>query len=382
MKTSILTFSPKGDTELILRRPNFRKRNDSKEANNEDTANETAIEDEVVKLDNNKTEDGQPTEDQPIVLDVYSDRSSSVHNTNDLKALKVSDENDRFAEIRFRVSSAHLILSSPVFKAMLDGPFSEGIRNKDNLFEVKAFEWNAEALVILLDIIHGHHRCLPKEVELDILVEIAMLCDYYRCEEIVEVFAERWITAFGEDKPPYEDEATMNWMFIAWAFQKGKLFNSMVAATLQHRKIPIYTDLPLPSTIIEKVEAQRVKLINEVLNNLYGLQESLLVTNDDCKRECASMLLGSLMKQMREAGLEILKPNDLSSTIRSVMELRRFVSGLETPVWHLAVGFGGSLKHDCSLQDKTKPWMDDMAKTYMDGVRFQNFSGAFSSKGV
>ncbi|CVL13004.1 uncharacterized protein FPRN_15022 [Fusarium proliferatum] len=382
MKTLILTFSPKGDTELILRRPNFRKRNDSKEAKNEDTAIETAIEDEVVKLDDDKSEDGQPTEDQTHVLEVYSDRSSSVHNTDDLKALKASDENGLFFEIRFRVSSAHLILSSPVFKAMLDGPFSEGIRNNDNFFEVKAFEWNAEALVILLDIIHGHHRCLPKDVELDILIELAMLCDYYRCEEIVEVFAERWIAAFGEDKPPYEDEATMNWMFIAWVFQKGKLFTSMVAATLQHRKIPMYTDLPLPSTIVEKVEAQRVKLINEVLNNLHGLQESLLATNDDCKRECASMLLGSLMKQMREAGLEILKPNELSSTVRSVVELRRFVSGLETPVWHLAGGYGGPLKHDCSLKDKTKPWMDDMAKTYMDGLRFQDFNGAFSSKGV
>lgn len=130
------------------------------------------------------------------------------------------------------------------------------------------------------------------------------------------------------------------------------------------------------------MEAQRVKLINEVLNNLHGLQESLLATNDDCKRECASMLLGSLMKQMREAGLEILKPNELSSTVRSVVELRRFVSGLETPVWHLAGGYGGPLKHDCSLKDKTKPWMDDMAKTYMDGLRFQDFNGAFSSKGV
>lgn len=246
MKTSILTFSPKGDTELILRRPNFRKRNKSK---NESKANENAPENEVVKLDHDKTEDGQPTEDQPPVLDVYSDRSSSVHNTDDLKALNASDEKGRSVEIRFQVSSAHLTLSSPIFKAMLDGPFSEGIRNKDNLFEVKAFEWNAEALVILLDIIHGHHRSLPKTVELDILVEIAMLCDYYHCQEIVETFAERWITAFGEDKP-HEEEATMNWMFIAWAFQKGNLFTSMVARTLKHRQIPMHTDVPLPSTII------------------------------------------------------------------------------------------------------------------------------------
>lgn len=243
-----MIFSPKGDTELILRRPNFRKR---KEPKNESTADENASENDVVKVDDDITEDDQPTEDQPPALDVYSDQSSSVHNTDDLKALKPSDEKGHSVEIRCRVSSAHLILSSPVFKAMLDGHFSEGIRNKDNLFGVKAFEWNAEALVTLLDIIHGHHRSIPKTVDLDILIEIAMLCDYYQCQEIVETFAERWITAFGEDKPP-EEEATMNWMFIAWVFQQGKLFTNMVAETLKNSKIPVHTDLPLPSTIIGK----------------------------------------------------------------------------------------------------------------------------------
>ncbi|KAF4496384.1 hypothetical protein FAGAP_7457 [Fusarium agapanthi] len=354
MKTSILIFSPKGDTELILRRPNFRKRNEPK---NESTANEAAPENEVVKLDDTINENGQPKEDQPLDPDVYSDRSSSVHKTEDLKALMTCDEK--------------------VFKAMLDGPFSESIRNKDNLFEVKTFEWNAEALVILLDIIHGHHRSLPQKVELDILVEIAMLCDYYQCEEIAETFADRWITAFGEDRP-YDEEATMNWMFIAWVFQRKQLFNSMVDATLQHSKVPVHTDLPLPSMIVEKVETQRLKLINDVLTNIYGLHESLWATNDNCNPQCASMLLGSLMKQMREAGLEIPKPKGLPSSIRSLVGLRKFVSGLETPVWYIDRVFGNPIKHGCSFQQKTKPWLDDMAKTYRDGFRFEDFTDASS----
>ncbi|PNP73385.1 hypothetical protein FNYG_13283 [Fusarium nygamai] len=378
MKTSILTFSPKGDTELILCRPNFRKRNEPK---NESTAHETAPENEVVKVDDTKTENGQPTEDQLPASDGYSDQSSSVHNTDDLKALTASDEKGHSVEIRLRVSSAHLILSSPVFRAMLDGPFSEGIRSKDNLFEVKAFEWNAEALVIVLDIIHGHHRSLPQKVELDILIEIAMLCDYYQCEEIVETFAKQWIAAFEEDKP-YEEEATMNWMFVAWVFQREDLFNTKVAMTLQHSKIPVHTDLPLPSTILEKVETQRLKLMNDVLNNLYGLHESLWVTNDDCKTECATMLLGSLMKHMREAGLEIPKPKGLPSTIRSLVGLRRFVSGLETPVCYIANRYGQAIKHECSFKNKTKPWMDDMAQTYRDGFRFEDFRTAINHKDV
>ncbi|CAG7559026.1 unnamed protein product [Fusarium equiseti] len=377
MKTSILTFSPTGDTELILRRPNFRKPNETK---NESTSDETAPRNEVVKLDDDKTAD-QPTENEPTVPDVYSDQSSSVHNTDDLKALKASDEKGDPVQIRLRVSSAHLKLSCPFFKAMLDGPFSEGIRNKDNIFEVKTFEWNAEALVILLDIIHGHHRSLPKKVELDIFIEIAMLCDYYQCEEIVEVFADRWIAALEEDKP-YEEQATMNWMFIAWVFQKEQLFTSQVAVTLLHSRIPVQTDLPLPSTIVEKVEAQRLELINDVLDNLYGLHESLWVTNDDCNRECASMLLGSLMKQMREAGLIPRPKGLLPSTLRSVIGLRKFVSGLETPVWYVGRPYGGAIKHECSFKNKTQPWMDYMGTTFIDGFQFQDFRGALNSTGA
>ncbi|KAF4438393.1 hypothetical protein FACUT_4946 [Fusarium acutatum] len=327
MKTSILTFSPKGDTELILRRPNFRKRNEPK---NESTANETAPENES-------------TEDQPPVPDVYSDQSSLVHNIDDLKALNAFDENGHSVEIHLRVSSAHLTLSSPVFKAMLDGPFSEGMRNKDNLLEVKAFEWNAEALVILLDIIHRASQKSSTEVPRD----CGNLC-----------------------RP------------VDHGVWKGPLFTSMVAATLQHSKVPVHTDLPLPSMIVEKVEAQRLKLINDTLNNLYGLHESLWATNDDCKPQCASMLLGSLMKQMREAGLEIPKPKGLPSTIRSLVGPRKFVSGLETPVWYIGKGYGNPSKHECSFKDKTKPWMDDMAKTYKDGLRFEDFRGASNCKAI
>jgi len=135
--------------------------------------------------------------------------------------------------------------------------------------------------------------------------------------------------------------------------------------------------------IAEKLEGQRLKLINDVLNNLYGLLESLWVTNDDCKPQCASMLLGSLMKQMREAGLEIAKPKSPPPTMRSVVGLRRFVSGLETPVWYIHMYYNGNpINHECSFKDKTKAWMDDMAKTYLDGFRFEDLRGASNCKAV
>ena len=130
--------------------------------------------------------------------------------------------------------------------------------------------------------------------------------------------------------------------------------------------------------VTEKVEAKRLELINEVLDNLYGLHESLWVTNDNCDRDCASMLLGSLMKQMREAGLMPRPNGPLPSSLSSVMQLRGFVSGLKTPVRYMGTSY--SKTHECSFKNKTQPWMDYMGKTYMDGFRFQDFRGALNSK--
>ncbi|EXA34950.1 hypothetical protein FOVG_13735 [Fusarium oxysporum f. sp. pisi HDV247] len=150
------------------------------------------------------------------------------------------------------------MLASPVFKAMLDGPFKESCRNQDGRFEAKAFEYSAEALLILLDIMHGHHRRVPKTMELSLLTEMAILVDYYMCHEIVEMFAENWIASvIQEDEIEGSDyQANISRLFISWVFEKTELFNSIVYSILKLTARPIRTDLPLPSTILDRVSCK------------------------------------------------------------------------------------------------------------------------------
>ncbi|KAH7273193.1 hypothetical protein MRS44_003691 [Fusarium solani] len=370
MKTSLLVLDPKGDTELILRRPNLDKH---KESNQEEPA--VKSDSAAVEADSPETVDGKPPTDK-TVIDVFCDRSASIHELADVHGLKPYDENSQPVEIRFRVSSAHLILASPVFKAMLDGPFSETVRNERGLYEIKAFEWNAEALLILLDIIHGHHRSAPKAVDLNMLEQIALLVDYYQCHEIVEVFADKWVAAHRDAIPQEYSKSCLSWMFVAWVFSANDLFNSMVSVSVKHSRSPVQTNLPIPNTILEKVESRRQSLIDQIIDNLYGMLESLWATTDGCRAECSCMLLGSLMKQMREGGFEIPKPAGRIAQEKSVVEWRRFVSGLNSPIWRL---LGIPLKHECSFKDKTQPWMDDMGRTFMNGIRFENFHTTKSS---
>ncbi|KAM0543959.1 hypothetical protein ACHAPJ_012054 [Fusarium lateritium] len=261
MKASLLVLAPKGDTELVLRRPNPNNANkpNGEQSNQKDPTTGTIHQDKgedkseadipasekfqdrsasVPKLGSEPSKeeptidptqeetDGdtgtEATEIETTALQEFHDSSASVHKVEDLRNMPPSTNDAKTIEVRFRVSSAHLCLASPVFRAMLDGPFSEGIRNKQGLYEIKAFDWGAEALLILLDIIHGHHRSTPKTVELFLLLDIAALVDYYQCHEIVEPFAEMWIAAFGDKTWEDYDSSCMPWMFISWNSNKNK----------------------------------------------------------------------------------------------------------------------------------------------------------------
>ncbi|KAF5012934.1 hypothetical protein FDECE_1045 [Fusarium decemcellulare] len=374
MKTSILILDPKGDTELILRRPNL-DQNEKEEEPCVESSSEAA--------------DGEPqTHKTPTV---FCDRSASIHTVADIRELKPDEDKTQSIEIRFRVSSPHLILASPVFKAMLDGPFSEGVRNERGFYEIKAFEWSAEALLILLNIIHGHHRSTPKTVDVSLLEQVAVLVDYYQCHEIVEVFADKWMAAHQDAFPKDYGNACMSWMFFAWVFSDEKLFKTMVSIAVRFSREPLQTSLPLPNTIVgksriihfilsepsnahpEKLESRRQFLINQVIDNVYGMLESLWATIDGCSVECSCMLLGSLMKQMRAHGLQIPRPAGWAGQEKSVIEWRQFINTLNSPAWRPDRQFGGSTKHECTFKDKTLPWMEDMARTYMSGIEFEDF---------
>lgn len=85
---------------------------------------------------------------------------------------------------------------------------------------------------------------------------MAILVDYYMCHEIVEMFAENWIASvIQEDEIEGSDyQANISRLFISWVFEKTELFNSIVYSLLKLTARPIRTDLPLPSTILGKLQ--------------------------------------------------------------------------------------------------------------------------------
>ncbi|KAH6713229.1 hypothetical protein DL95DRAFT_74558 [Leptodontidium sp. 2 PMI_412] len=122
------------------------------------------------------------------------------------------------------VSSKHMKLVSPVFRAMLqrDG-FREGcVRGSEGSVEDPLPDDDPRAMKILLDIVHGRNRRVPRKVSLRILTAIAVLADKYLMVE-AQVEAEAANGVYQGARR----EAHFRWMEISWVVGKAEDFKAM-----------------------------------------------------------------------------------------------------------------------------------------------------------
>jgi hypothetical protein len=96
--------------------------------------------------------------------------------------------------IEYHVSARHLMLASPWFRrALSNKSWTEADRDEKNRFCIRTSNWDAEAFLIFLNVIHLRNRQVPRSVTLEILAKIAVLVDYYECSEAMDLFSEIWV---------------------------------------------------------------------------------------------------------------------------------------------------------------------------------------------
>jgi hypothetical protein len=82
-----------------------------------------------------------------------------------------------------RVSSRHLVLASRTLKLLLP-----------NSPEWPLLDDEPNAVLILLSVIHGRYRNVPRNVDLATLTEIAILVDKYDLHEAVSVMKDQCLS--------------------------------------------------------------------------------------------------------------------------------------------------------------------------------------------
>lgn len=159
------------------------------------------------------------------------------------------------SEIRFRLSSKHLILASPYFRAMLTGPWEENSSRSDTMYTANASDWDEEALTILMDIIHGHSEKIPRSISLDLLAKIAVLVDYYKCHKVVKFYSDTWfeggLVPNGFRLPQKYCRDFVLRLFVSCVFAQHQTFRTLAGVAVQQTQGPLRTlGLPFPAGLI------------------------------------------------------------------------------------------------------------------------------------
>ncbi|KAK7996677.1 hypothetical protein PG989_004717 [Apiospora arundinis] len=278
--------------------------------------------------------------------DVSSSESSNAFDTDD------------DVEVRMRLSSKHLILASAFFKKMLQGPWEES-----RTHTVEASDWDAEALLILMNIIHGRNRAVPRSISLEMLAKISVLVDYYRCHEVVELFAACWILDLRPSLPKdYGRDFTL-WLAISWVFSQEDLFKTLTKVAIRETAGPLQTlNLPIPHHLIGIIDQKRQEIIHDIISGLHDLV-LYFHTRTKCTFECSSILLGALTKQMQTKGLLDPKPR-IPFFGYSVAGTTATMCDFKSPRWHDNNTSRYLEPHRCTLE----AFMDATVRSFADGV--------------
>ncbi|KAI9048630.1 hypothetical protein LZ554_007462 [Drepanopeziza brunnea f. sp. 'monogermtubi'] len=228
-----------------------------------------------------------------------------------------SVENDTpFRSMEMLVSSKHLMLVSPVFKAMFTHSFKEGETLRSNGHVEVELDDEASAFEILMDIIHCRIRKIPEQVSLQTLASLSIIVDKYQTLEPVELHLRLWLPELKNQFPTSMSPEVLPWLSIAWVFQLDEDFMDLTRI-VQRESFPGWNTskqcYPMSDRIYARVEEQRQACIDEALslveNYISKYQNSsksicrVLPANSRLEFACDSMVLGSLLKSATQLGL-------------------------------------------------------------------------------
>ncbi|PQE18705.1 BTB POZ domain-containing protein [Rutstroemia sp. NJR-2017a BBW] len=240
-----------------------------------------------------------------------------------------------FYLVRMVLSSKHMCLASPVFKAMLQGRFKESHQLRENgKVEVPLPDDNAYAFEILARLIHGRFSTVPKQIPIWLLTAIAVLVDKYQLLEIVQLHVANWSSCM----PDLEDYSYPSLLDLTQCLCSSYLLRrpvefkritrymcrrndrSVVAILEEQEELTELLDLPIPQSVFDTVRQESIqKAIAQLYIVISQYASAPLLcpipkipddqgrhfgaTVIDRKAACDAMVVGSLIINASQRGL-------------------------------------------------------------------------------
>ncbi|KAF7863214.1 hypothetical protein EAF04_007296 [Stromatinia cepivora] len=259
---------------------------------------------------------------------IYNDEGDQENNDDE------STDEVEFEEVIFQVSSKHMMLASPAFKAMFqhtDG-FKEGEElHTEGTVHVPLPDDNPDAFLILANIIHCRDAQIPQKLSLSALCDFAILVEKYCMQDAVTIVSFIWIKDLMGELHSWKvhEDAVLHWLCIAWVFNVDEAFFHITwLLALKNAQPPSIrlrdhdVDLPIPDTVIEKMDENRERIISRCFTLITNLitkyqnsrhckagyknpnnRQKAVETTRTYRHECDSMMLGSILKGATEHGL-------------------------------------------------------------------------------
>ncbi|EXJ76311.1 uncharacterized protein A1O5_00819 [Cladophialophora psammophila CBS 110553] len=207
-----------------------------------------------------------------------------------------------YQEIEARVSSKHLTLASRVFRAMFDGNFQERIEpGLEKLTRIPLPKDDADAMLILLGIIHGLNRNVPREIGYTLFSEIVLLVDKYELHEVTCVWTDLWF----DSQWPARDKSfpgLTDWIYICWVLRRISEYKDLTRTVIYNCTSRFEDNgLQIPPAIASEIESQRLSIIEDMLKYINNTIESYESGEQHCLRSpgCDALVLGDLIKKLK-----------------------------------------------------------------------------------
>lgn len=151
----------------------------------------------------------------------------------------------------FLVSSTHLKLASRYFKTLLSARWSGApAPAAGSCREIAINDCNPHVLGMIVNIIHGRTRAIPKSLTLAELAEFAIAVDFLQCAEAVELAARLWMAPLKLHVPSYWTPAIPTWIMVAGVFYDQDVLSKALKAATEDGPSDFPTNgLPIPLQI-------------------------------------------------------------------------------------------------------------------------------------
>ncbi|GFF23064.1 hypothetical protein IFM61606_08716 [Aspergillus udagawae] len=164
-----------------------------------------------------------------------------------------TDTPDDGKVVKMRVSSKHLSLASPVFEKMFHGLWKEAQGLRVGYIEMEMDWQNMDAMLILMNAIHGHGPDVPHEVSLEMLTEISILVDYCNFHKAIQLALDLWMPPLQAGMAKEFCDDIVRWIWISWVFRLIDPFRSATYCAVAQSQGPISSlGLPIYHRIISK----------------------------------------------------------------------------------------------------------------------------------